>query len=142
MKPFLFVILFIFLNTQAFSQTGEPIEIINAEELQYNEEGAAAVRKLIGNVQLQQNDVTLFCDRADFYFDENIVDAFGNVHIKQGDTINIYGETLHYDGTLKKAKLNKNVRLTDARMVLTTDELDYDLNTDIGFYLKGGYQRQ
>jgi lipopolysaccharide export system protein LptA len=138
MKPFLFVILFILLDTQAFSQTGEPIEIINAEELQYNEEGAAAVRKLIGNVQLQQNDVTLFCDRADFYFDENIVDAFGNVHIKQGDTINIYGETLHYDGTLKKAKLNKNVRLTDARMVLTTDELDYDLNTDIGFYLKGG----
>lgn len=138
MKSSLPAILFILLYTCTFSQTGEPIDIINANELQYNEEGSAAVRKLIGNVQLQQKDVTLFCDRADFYFDENIVDAFGNVHIKHGDTIDIYGETLHYDGNDKKAKLNKNVRLTDSRMVLTTDELDYDLNTGIGLYLKGG----
>lgn len=120
------------------AQTNEPINIINADELQYNEEGNVAVRKLIGNVQLQQRDVTLYCDRADFYFEQNIVDAFGNVHIKQGDTIDIYGQTLHYDGNSKKAKLNDRVKLTDSRMVLTTDELDYDLNTRIGFYLKGG----
>jgi lipopolysaccharide assembly outer membrane protein LptD (OstA) len=96
------------------------------------------VRKLIGNVQLQQKEVTLYCDRADFYFEQNLVDAFGNVHIKQGDSLNIYSDTLHYDGNGKKAKLNHHVRLTDSRMVLTTDELDYDLNTRIAFYLKGG----
>jgi LPS export ABC transporter protein LptC len=89
-------------------------------------------------VQLQQEDVTLYCDRADFYSQQNNVDAFGNVHIKQGDSINIYGETLHYDGNMKKAKLNNAVKLTDSHMVLTTDEMDYDLNTRIASYLKGG----
>lgn len=122
----------------AWSQTGEPIEIVNADELQYSEQGGVPVRKLVGNVQLRQKDVTLFCDHADFYFDENRVDAFGNVHIKQGDTINIYGETLHYDGNLKKAKLETKVKLTDAKMVLTTEQLDYDLNSRVGFYLQGG----
>lgn len=120
------------------AQTGEPIQIVNADELQYSEQSGIALRKLVGNVQLKQNNVTLFCDRADFYFDENLVDAFGNVHIRQGDTIHIYGETLHYDGNLKKAKLNNKVKLTDSKMVLTTDELDYDLNTRVGFYLNGG----
>ncbi len=122
----------------AIAQTGEPIEIINADELQYNEQGGVSVRKLVGNVQLRQKEVTLFCDQADFYFEENRVDAFGSVHIKQGDTINIYGETLHYDGNLKKAKLESKVKLTDAKMVLTTEQLDYDLNTRVGFYLQGG----
>ncbi|MGB3075485.1 MAG: LPS export ABC transporter periplasmic protein LptC, partial [Chitinophagales bacterium] len=135
----LFSLLFLLVLTlSAYAQTGEPIEIVNADELQYSEQGNIAVRKLVGNVQLKQKDVTLFCDRADFYFDENIVDAFGNVHIRQGDTIHIYGETLHYDGNLKKAKLNTKVKLTDSKMVLTTEELDYDLNTRVGFYLKGG----
>ena len=139
-----FFVLLIYFHP-SYSQTvvrepvqGEPINIINADELQYNEEGNIAVRKLLGNVQLKQKDVTLFCDRADFYFEQNVVDAFGNVHIKQGDSINIYGETLHYDGNLKKAKLNNNVRLTDSHMILSTDELDYDLNTKIASYLKGG----
>lgn len=129
----------LFLNiSKNYSQTSEPIDIINADELQYNEAGSVAVRKLVGNVQLKQQDVILYCDRADFFFEENIVDAFGNVHIRQGDSIDIYGETLHYDGNQKKARLNKSVRLTDSHMVLTTDDLDYDLNTSVAWYLKGG----
>ena len=66
----LFCILF---SNNAFSQTGEPIDIINADELQYNEQGTVPVRKLIGNVQLQQKEVTLYCDRADFYFEQNLL---------------------------------------------------------------------
>lgn len=135
---FAFFISALFIFHPSYSQTGDPIEIINADELQYSEVGGVALRKLLGNVQLQQKDVTLYCDQADFYFEENLVDAFGNVHIRQGDSINIYGEKLHYDGNLKTAKLNKKVKLTDSRMVLTTEELDYDLNTRVGFYLKGG----
>lgn len=128
----------IIANNSVSAQTGEPIEIVNADELQYSESGGVGLRKLVGNVQLQQNDVTLFCDNADFYFDQNIVDAVGNVHIRQGDTIHIYGETLHYDGNVKQARLKNKVKLTDSRMVLTTEELDYDLNTRVGYYLTGG----
>ncbi len=129
---------FIMSGNAVFAQSGEPIEIINADELQYSEPGGVGLRKLVGNVQLKQNDVILFCDNADFYFDQNIVDAVGNVHIRQGDTIHLFGQTLHYDGNGKLAKLKNQVKLTDSRMVLTTDELDYDLNTRVGYYLTGG----
>ncbi|MEO6167638.1 MAG: OstA-like protein, partial [Chitinophagales bacterium] len=64
----------LFLFHPSYSQTGDPIEIINADELQYSEVGGIALRKLLGNVQLQQKNVTLYCDQADFYFEENLVD--------------------------------------------------------------------
>lgn len=134
----LLLVMSILQSVRSFAQSGEPIEIINADELQYSESGGIGLRKLVGNVQLQQKDVTLFCDNADFFFDQNIVDAIGHVHIMQGDSIHLYGETLHYDGNSKQAKLKGKVKLTDSRMVLTTEELDYDLNNRVGYYLKGG----
>jgi len=122
----------------ASQSSGEPIQIINADELQYSETGGVKLRKLTGNVQLKQNDVILFCNQADYFLDENVVDATGSVHIKQSDTINVYGDFLHYDGNTKKANLKGKVRLTDSHAVLTTDQLDYDLNTRVGNYFQGG----
>src|SRR5882672_3528552 len=70
------------------TKRGEPINIINADELEYSELGGIRTRKLTGNVQLQQKNVTLYCDRANDLLDSNIIIATGNVRIKQGDTIN------------------------------------------------------
>ncbi|HYV94417.1 MAG TPA: OstA-like protein [Chitinophagales bacterium] len=116
----------------------QPINLINADELEYSELGGIKLRKLTGNVQLQQNDVTLFCDQANQYLDQNLIDATGNVRIRQSDTINIYGNTLHYDGNSRKANLKGNVKLTDSHVILTTEELDYDLNTRVANYVSGG----
>lgn len=116
----------------------QPINLINAEELEYSEQGGIKLRKLTGNVQLQQNDVTLYCDQANQFIEQNVVDATGNVRIRQSDTINVYGNLLHYDGNTKKANLNGNVRLTDGHVELSTEELDYDVNTRIATYLSGG----
>ncbi|MFI5134506.1 MAG: OstA-like protein [Chitinophagales bacterium] len=122
----------------AAPQQGEPIHIINADELEYTELGGVRMRKLTGNVQLQQKNVTLFCDQANYLLDQNTIDAAGNVHIKQGDTINMYGNTLHYDGSLKTANLKGAVKLTDSHITLTTEQLDYDLNSRVADYLQGG----
>src|SRR6266446_3774458 len=85
----------------AHAQQGQPINLINADELEYSELGGIKLRKLTGHVQLQQNDVTLFCDQANQYLEQNLIDATGNVRIRQSDTINIYGNSLHYDGNTK-----------------------------------------
>src|SRR6188474_2273907 len=117
---------------------GQPINLINADELEYSESGGVKLRKLTGHVQLQQNDVTMYCDQANQLMDQNIIDAAGNVRIRQSDTINIYGNFLHYDGNTKIANLKGNVKLTDGHAVLTTDQLDYDVNTRVANYVKGG----
>ena len=80
----------------------------------------------------------LKCDSAVLYTERNFFEAFGNVHINQGDTLNIYSDFLNYDGNAKKAHLDKNVKLIDRQNTLTTNILDYDMVAKIGKYTTGG----
>jgi lipopolysaccharide export system protein LptA len=67
-----------------------------------------------------------------------MVEAFGNIHINDGDTVHTYAQYLSYPGDTKVATLKRKVRLTDGKGVLTTDELQYDVNAGVGSYNKGG----
>jgi len=81
----------------------------------------------------------LKCDSAVLYGGtRNFFEAFGNVHINQGDTLNIYSDFLNYDGNAKKAHLDKNVKLIDRENTLTSNVLDYDMVAKIGKYNTGG----
>lgn len=80
----------------------------------------------------------LKCDSAVLYTERNFFEAFGNVHINQGDTLNIYSDFLNYDGNGKKAHLDKNVKLIDRENTLTSNVLDYDMVAKIGKYTTGG----
>lgn len=81
---------------------------------------------------------TLTCDSAVLYVNENIFDAFRNVHINQGDTINIYSDRLNYNGNTKVAHLTDNVKMIDRESTLTTNILDYNMASKIGTYITGG----
>lgn len=86
----------------------------------------------------KQDFSTLTSDSAYFYPKENAVDAFGNVHINQGDTLNVYSDKLNYNGNTKVAILTDNVRLVDKDATLTTNHLSYNTATRIGTYTDGG----
>lgn len=86
----------------------------------------------------RQDNARLFCDSAVFYPDKNIFDAFGNVHINQADTINIYSDFLNYNGNTKIAHLTNNVKMVDNENVLTTNILDYNMASKVGTYITGG----
>lgn len=90
------------------------------------------------NPVFRQDNATLTCDSAVFYITENVFDAFKNVHINQGDTVNIYSDFLNYNGNTKIAHLTENVRMIDRQSVLTTNILDYNMATKIGTYITGG----
>ncbi|RZL19438.1 MAG: hypothetical protein EOO96_26025, partial [Pedobacter sp.] len=90
------------------------------------------------NPVFRQDNATLTADSAVFYKDRNFFEAFKNVHINQGDTVNIYSDFLNYDGNKKLAHLNSNVRMEDRTSVLTTNILDYDMGLKYGTYLNGG----
>ncbi|WP_225871249.1 OstA-like protein [Pedobacter cryotolerans] len=92
----------------------------------------------VKNPVFRQDNATLTCDSAVFYKERNYFEAYKNVHINQGDTVNIYSDFLNYDGNKKLAHLNSNVVMKDLTSTLTTNVLDYDMGLKIGTYVNGG----
>lgn len=86
----------------------------------------------------KQDFSTLRSDSAYFYPQDNAFDAFGNVNINQGDTLNIFSDKLNYNGNTKLAVLTNNVKMVDRDATLTTDYLTYNTSTRIGTYTGGG----
>lgn len=134
-----FVLVVIFPFTQGMAQKKKTeIQIIHSNTLEYNEKFGPDLKKLIGEVELQHEDVFMYCDSAYLYDNQNLVEAFSNVYIRRGDTLHLYGDFLRYEGEVKLAIIRRNVTLIDNEAELNTEFLDYDLNTDVGYYFNGG----
>jgi hypothetical protein len=101
-------------------------------------DSATELQMLAGNVFLEQGTTKFYCDSAVINPSTGLVEAFGNVHINDADSIHTYAQYLIYYSNEKKAYLKKNVRLTDGKGVLTTNDLEYDTNLKIGTYTNGG----
>ncbi len=93
---------------------------------------------LAGNVKLKQGTSLFFCDSCVINNNTNTFEAWGNVHVNDADTANIYSSHLRYLINKRLAYLDGGVRLTDGKGTLTTPDLEYDMTTDIGIYKKGG----
>lgn len=127
------------LPSGTLAPEGKKIDILSA--LKYNYQKIDSLNEfvaLVGNVVVQQEKVIFYADSAVLNRQLNILEAFGNVHINDADSIHTYAQYLKYLGKEKKAYLQKKVRLTDGEGMLTTDELEYDATVKIGTYLKGG----
>jgi lipopolysaccharide export system protein LptA len=94
--------------------------------------------RLLGKVELQDNDINMKCDSAHFFPDKNLVIAYGKIHIKQGDTLEIFGNYLLYDGLTASAILNNNVELINKETHLFTNSIHYDVNKKIAQYTDSG----
>lgn len=120
-----------------YSQKSQKIKLEHANSLEGNPKLGKDVKLLKGAVHFSQDNVQMYCDSAILY-PNNTIDAYGNVHIQQGDTLNLYGDVLKYNGNVKKAEFQKKIRLSDREMTLTTDILFYDLKTNVANYSGGG----
>jgi lipopolysaccharide export system protein LptA len=119
--------------------------ILNDDRYRFEQKDSTANRVfLVGHVRLQEDRTLIFCDsmiRIDSttgHAKDNHIECFGNVRIFDGDSTNIYSDYLNYDALNKTALFKKNVKLTDGKGILTTQELDYNLNSKIGVYTHGG----
>lgn len=119
------------------AQEGKQVKILNADEWVFDDDVAENAQRLLGNVRFQHNDVLMNCDSA-YMFSDNKIKAFGHVHIRQGDTLDIHSDLLDYDPDTRLAQLSGNVRLQNPDMVLTTELLDYDMQQKVAFYYTGG----
>ncbi len=122
----------------AQTKTKKEIVIEEAEYLIYKQSVAQNVQRLLNNVKLSHQNMVMYCDSAWFYAASNSVDAFGKVHIISNDTLNMYSDFINYRGNDGIAKAIGNVKLKDPKLTLTTDTLDFDTKTEVGYYESGG----
>jgi lipopolysaccharide export system protein LptA len=125
------------LSVNGYAQ-GRKVQIINANTLELVTRGDEKIRKLIGEVQLKQDNTTLYCDSAYLFDKTNYVEAYKNVRINHNDSVNFYGDILKYDGQKKLARLEQNVSMVDQSSTLTCNELDFDLNQNKASYYTHG----
>jgi len=109
-----------------------------ADNIEYDESLGKKAKRLIGNVVFKHKGVFMYCDSAYQYPMSNSLDAFGRVHIKQGDSLDLYCDSLHYQAQSQIFTCRKNVVLDNKNIHLTTDNLIYDRSNDMGYYLSGG----
>lgn len=116
-----------------------PIEILSARSLrQITLSDSTVFQTLAGNARVRQGNTILEGDSISINRRLGIVEVFGNVHINDADTVNIYANYLRYLGDEQTAFLKKSVRLTDGKTILTTEDLIYNIRTGIATYDKGG----
>lgn len=144
MKQIRYILLFCVLfggATRLQAQTQAPkdsvkakkIEFINADYAEYIGDLVDAMR-IIGRVALRHEGVMMYADSAYRYMDRNAFDAFGRIHIEQGDSIDLYGDTLKYDGETGMAILLGRVRMIDPQVSLETTYITYDIRKKVANY--------
>lgn len=120
------------------SAAKKKIIILNAARLNYQKKDSTEFQSAAGNVIIQQETTLFYSDSVVLNKTQNVLEAFGHVHINDNDSINTYSDYLRYLGNDKKAYLKGNVKLTDGKGTLTTPDLNYDLHTHIGIYTLTG----
>lgn len=132
------VLLLLLMQSGSFAQGTYRIQILpGAAEMRYTKNLNEAIR-FIGHPVFYHDGAYLYCDSAWLVEEQNSIDCFGQVRIKSSDTLNMYGNFLHYDGNTKMANLRGNVRLVDNQSTLTTDQMLFDRNTQIASYVTWG----
>ncbi len=90
--------------------------------------------KVVGNVHFRHENRNVFCDSAIYHEPENWLRAYGHVQINQADTLNLFCDSLYYDGNTNLGILRNNVRFRDSEFKMTTDSLEFDANKSVGYY--------
>lgn len=89
-------------------------------------------------VHVVHEGIDMFCDQAIYYPSENFIEAYGNVNMKQGDSINMRSKYAEYSGKTKLAFASGEVVLKEPNSVLTTDTLWFDRVKQQAYYRTKG----
>lgn len=126
------------ISTRPGADTMRLVEILKADRYGFERRDTAEFQILVGNVHLKQKNTHFFADSTVINRKGRIIEAFGNIHINDNDSVHTYSQYLLYHLDTRVATLKKKVRLTDNKSDLYTEELEYDVNQKIGIYRNGG----
>lgn len=89
-------------------------------------------------VHIIHEGINMWADKAIHYGKEDFIEAYGNVKMKQGDTINMSSKYVEYSGRTKLAFASGDVVLTEPSSILTTDTLYFDRVKQQAYYQSRG----
>lgn len=114
------------------------VRLEHADLLSFDASLQPDIQRLTGNVRFRHGNATMTCDSAYLNDVTQTFEAFGQVHMIQGDTVHLYARYLHYDGSTRLARLRQEVKLENTTTTVFTDSLDYDRVADMAYYFDGG----
>ena len=142
LKPIFFLLFCCCITTVALSQTTKRIQIEYTGFLLSNEsenKGAKVfVRDNTQQIHIIHEGIDMWCDKAIYYQDQDFIEAFSNVKMKQGDSISMNAKYVEYSGKTKLAFASGDVVLTEPQSVLTTDTLHFDRIKQQAYYESKG----
>ncbi len=137
-----YTILILFVVTKSYAQEGKRIQIEHAgfmvADSTVGKDIATFVRNDQQQIHVTHDGVNMWCDKAIYYKNENFIEAFSNVRMQQGDTINMTAKYVEYSGTTKLAFASGDVVLTESQSTLTTDTLFFDRAKQQAYYKSKG----
>ena len=89
-------------------------------------------------VLISHDGVLMTCNQAFFYEDSNYIEAFGEVSLNQGDTLDLKADYLEYDGNTKLVFAKGKVVLFEPESRLYTESLYFDRNKQEAYYNEKG----
>ncbi len=89
-------------------------------------------------VHIIHKSMNVWCDKAVHYGNDDFIEAYGNVKMKQGDTINMVSKYVEYSGKTQLAFASGDVVLKDPNSTILTDTLYFDRIKQQAFYRSGG----
>ena len=91
---------------------------------------------LIGNVRITQDSFFMYSDTS-FIYNKSDIEAYGNVVILQGDSIEIFSDSLRYVDLIKEAQLFGEIVFKKGDKRLNTTRAIYDINNKRAYYTEG-----
>jgi len=142
-KPAYLIVAFIILvSSFSYGQQRRRIQIDTSGFITKNEAdfpGATILtRDDMNQVKISHDGVTMWCDQAIHYGAQDFIEAYGNVKIIQGDTINMTSKYVEYSGVTQLAFASGDVVLSDPTSTITTDTLYFDRIKQQAFYKNKG----
>jgi lipopolysaccharide export system protein LptA len=91
-----------------------------------------------GQVYILHEGIEMWCNQAYVYLKDNFVKAYGDVKIKQADTISMNSSYAEYNGNTQFAFASGDVVFKEPKTTLKTDTLYFDRLKQQAYYRSGG----
>jgi lipopolysaccharide export system protein LptA len=141
-SAYLIIALSILVSSLSYGQQRRRIQIDTSGFITKNEAdfpGATILtRDNMNQVKISHDGITMWCDQAIHYSAQDFIEAYGNVKINQGDTINMSSKYVEYSGKTQLAFASGDVILKDPTSTITSDTLYFDRIKQQAFYRNKG----
>lgn len=108
------------------------VNILDAQSLEGGTIDGEPVRKMIGNVKLQTDQMTMDADSAYQFLNRHMVHAF-NIQIESEQDI-VWADTLYYNTLTDFSEFRGKVVMLSEKNILFSESVDYDRILDVALF--------